>query len=276
MTLRFDWKFWVVLVATVAGVLVPVWLWRADLDARSVHIRKLSQTSLQPPESAKALDLRVTVAGAELEFPYLTVFELVNDGARPVIPSDFETPIEITSKNKAEIVRTSVTGTTPADLLPSLSVEGGVVKIKPMLLNPGDSVTIAVLTTREDPVFGSRARIAGIRTVPIVDTQRKVISTARMSFVVAAGLLCLVAANLVLDGWPTKGVKLRPRAAFVVFLVAMFGAALFVTEGLDSLGVEGFWPLAGIFIGGMLLSSLISSWLNRPKSLGSAQSGDAV
>lgn len=276
MTLRFDWKFWLVLVATLAGVLVPVWLWREDLDARSVHFRKLSQTSLQPPDSAKALDLRVTVGGAELQSPYLTVFELVNDGARPVAASDFEAPIEITSKNKAEIVRTSVTGTTPTDLLPSLSVEAGVAKIKPMLLNPGDSVTIAVLTTKEEPVFGSRARIAGIRTVPIVDAQRKTISPVRMSFVVAAGLLCLVAANLVFDGWPTRGVTLRPRASFVVFVVATFGAALFLTGGLDSLGIEGFWPLVGIFIGGMLLAGLVSSWLNRPKSVGGAQRSDAA
>jgi hypothetical protein len=276
MTIRFDWKFWVVLVATLAGVLVPVWLWRADLDARSLHFRKLSQTSLQPPDTAKALDLRVSVGGAELQAPYLTVFELVNDGARPVPATDFESPLEIASKNKAEIVRTSITGAKPADLAPSLSVEAGALKIKPMLLNPGDSVTIAVLTTKEEPIFTSRARIAGVRTVPIVDVQGKAMSPGRIAFTLIAGLLCFVAANLVVGAWPSEGVNLRPRASFAVFVVAAFGAAVFLTGGLESLGIEGFWPLMGTFIGCMLLTSLFASWLNRPELKTASAKADAV
>jgi len=267
MNIRFDWKFWVVLGATLAGVLVPVWLWRADLEARSVHIRKLSQTSLQPPDTAKGFDVRVSVGGSELQTAYLTVFELVNDGARPVSASEFESSIEITSKNKAEIVRASVTSTKPADLLPSISIDAGTVKIKPMLLNPGDLVTFAVLSTKDEPMFTSRARIAGVKTVPIVDAQSK--STPPLQIVISlfVGLTCFVAANLVLSAWPTDGVALRPRASFVMFMVAAFGAAVSLTAGLESVGVEGFWAYMGAFVGCMVLTSLVARWLNRPASI---------
>lgn len=81
--MRFDWKFWIPLIVALASVIVPVWLWQADLTAHSLHFKKISQTSLQPPATAKALDLKISVGGAELPTPYLTVFELINDGAKP-------------------------------------------------------------------------------------------------------------------------------------------------------------------------------------------------
>lgn len=262
------------MTATLAGVLVPVWLWRADLEARSLHFRKLSQTSLQPPDSAKVLDLRISVAGSEIQAPYLTVFELINDGARPVPASDFESPLEIMSKNKAEIVRASITAAKPADLTPTLLVEGGTLKIKPMLLNPGDSVTIAVLTTKDEPAFVSKARIAGVRTVPIVDVQTKAIAPSGVGFILLAGFICFVAANLVLGAWPTSGVRLRPRASFLIFMVAASGAAVFLTAVLEVLGIEGFWPLLVAFIACMLLTSLISTWFNRPVLVTASAEGD--
>ena len=266
-----------VLVATLAGVLVPVWLWKADLAARSLHFRKVSQTSLQPPDTAKALELKVSVAGAEIPTPYLTVFELVNDGTRPVPSSDFESPIELVPANKAVIARTSVTGTKPADLAPSLVADALSMKLKPMLLNPGDSVTIAVLTSGEaEPTFISRARIAGVQSVPIIDAQNKTPSPIRSGIILAAALLCLVGANLVIDGWPFQGVRLRPRAVFLIFMVSSTGAALFFTVTLETLGLNGFWPLIAAFVACMLITSPISSWLNRPEPKSSEASKGAV
>lgn len=266
MTIRFDWKFWVVLVATLAGVFVPVWLWKADLAARSLHFKKVSRTSLQPPDAAKTLELKVSVAGAELTKPYLSVFELVNDGSRPVLSSDFESPIELVPANKAVIVRASVTGATPPDLAPSLLAGAVFVKITPMLLNPGDSVTIAVLTTgEEEPIFSSRARIAGIQSVPIVDAYSKARSPVRVGMAIAGVLLWLVSANLVVDGWPSRGVRLRPRSAFLVFMASGVGASFLLIVALEALGINGFWSLLAAFVVCILITNLISRWLNRPE-----------
>ena len=276
MANRFDWKFWAVLVATLAGILAPVWLWRADLEARSLHVRKLSQTSLHPLDSSKALDLRVSVGGSELQDPYLSVFELANDRARPIPATDFESPFEITSNNKAQIIRASVTKVMPADLAPSVSLEGGVLKLKPMLLNPGDSITIAVLTTNEEPSFTPRARIAGIRSVSIVEPNPNNPSQVLIVFMGLAAAICLVAANLVVSGRPTKGVVLRPRASFLIFVVSGFTAGLLLSNGLEKLGFGGFWVHTGVFLGCMLLTSFIASWLNRPEPTQVTGRTDAV
>jgi hypothetical protein len=199
-----------------------------------------------------------------LQTAYLTVFELVNDGARPVPASDFESPIEIVSKNKAEIVRTIITNANPSDLAPIILLEDGSVKIKPMLLNPGDSVTLAVLSTKEEPMFSSRARIAGVRTVSILDAPKKAASPVYIAISLVAGLISFVAVNLVLGAWPSDGVTLRPRASFVVFMVAVFGATILLVAGLGMVGIEGFWPLLGVYVGCMLLTSVIARWLNSP------------
>ena len=263
--MRLDWKFWLVLAATLAGVLVPVWLWRADLGARSLHFRKISQTSLQPPDAAKTLDLRVSLAGAELSTPFLTVLELTNDGAKPVPSSDFETPIEVSPSNKATIVRASVTGTMPRELTPSLSVEAGAMRMKPLLLNPGDSITIAVLTTGEPPVLISRARVAGVSSVPILDEQIKSRSPVLLGLAFVAALLCFVTQMLVVDGWPSRGVSLRPRAAFAIFVPGSIGGVSLLNAGLEAFGIEGFWPLAASYAACVIVAAFVAAWLNRSK-----------
>lgn len=136
--------------------------------------------------------MTISLAGAELPTPYLTVFELVNDGAKPVPSADFESPIEIAVVNKAKIVRTSVTGTNPRDLSPDVSLDAGIVKIKPMLLNPGDSTTFAVLTSGEEPVFASRARIAGVPSVSIDETTSKAESPTRIAALALVALIFLL------------------------------------------------------------------------------------
>ncbi|MFJ7565438.1 hypothetical protein ACIQW9_00575 [Herminiimonas sp. NPDC097707] len=276
MKIRFDWKFWIPLGVTLASVIVPVWLWQADLTARSLHFKKISQTSLQLPATAKALDLKISAADAELPSPYLTVFELINDGAKPVPSSDFESPIEIIPSNAATVIRTSINGTNPRDLTPAVSVDAGLISIKPMLFNPGDSVTIAVLTTGEEPIFSSRARIVGIHTVPIIDAQPKAkISILFSLAMLLTALISFVALNLVLGGWPSAGVHLRPRSAFLIFILADGAAAVSIFAGLESFGVTGYLPILATLGCGVLVTGFMANWLNRaeaPVAISSDQS----
>ncbi len=265
MTFRFDWKFWVVLLITLAGVIVPVWLWRVDLAARSLHFRQISQSSLQPPDTAKALQLTIALAGVELKAPYLTVFELVNDGAKPISTSDFESPIEMVVTNKAGIIRATVTETSPPDLAPSVLVEDGKMKIKPMLLNPGDSMTVAILTTGEEPGFQPHARVAGVQSVPVTYSGKKSQSLFRTTIYLLAALLCAAASNISMVGWPSKGVDLRPRAAFLTFFVTTQAGALIIITTLDRLGVNGYWSAIGAYLACAFVASFPSSWLNRPR-----------
>lgn len=274
MSIRFDWKFLLTLLVALAGVLVPVWLWRADISARSLHIKKISQTSLQPPDSAKALSLTISIAGAELHTPYLTVFELVNDGAKPVPSSDFESSIEISTANAAKIVRTTLTNTTPKDLLPDVVLESGIVRIKPILLNPGDSATFAVLTSGDAPSFVSRARIAGVPSVPIDEETSKTKSPRITATFSIFALAFFAISYLTYDGWTAKGCHLRPRAAFFVSFITFTSGAAMSMGFAESLGYSGAWP--AIILGGvaLLIAGYFGIWLNASKetSVGNSES----
>lgn len=264
MKMRFDWKFWITLLITFASVVVPIWLWQADISSRSIHFKKISQTSLQPPDTAKALDLKMSVDNAELPAPYLTVFELINDGARPISSSDFESPIEIVSTNAAVIVRTSINEKNPLDLAPIITLDNGLIRIKPMLLNVGDSVTIAVLTTGGEPKFLSRARIAGVQSVPILDAKPKSKLPIWVGLIlIITALLSLVVLNLVIGGWPFKGVHLRARSAFLIFLLADASAAICVIFGLEAFGVDGLMLTALVLGVGIFLTLPVAKWMNR-------------
>ncbi len=268
MKIKFDWKFWIVLVFTVAGVLVPVWIWKADMTARALHFRKISQTALHPPDTAKALGLKILAAGTEVPVPYLTVFELANDGAKPILAADFESPIElIPASKKATIVRASVTGVKPSDILPTLEIDSGAVKIKPMLTNSGDVVTIAVLTSgEEEPSFSARARIAGISQISIIDDEARKPSLLRSMILIGPIVLCLAVASIAMDGWVRTGVHIRPRAATAVAAVSALAGGGLLAFLLSSFGDYGFKEITiatSIF---MFIGILVGNWLNKVES----------
>jgi hypothetical protein len=164
---RLDWKFYVTLFATLAGVVVPIWLWRADVQARSLQLRVASQTSLEPDVPKTVSGLKLSVDGANIDRPFLTVLELMNDGSRPIPATDYEDSIQILVGEGARLIRTQITDVQPKDLQPKLSSDGGKLLISPLLLNPGDTMTLAIITAGDKPTFKVHARIAGIQSVVV-------------------------------------------------------------------------------------------------------------
>jgi hypothetical protein len=247
MNKRIDWKFLVVLIATVAGVLVPVWLWRADLTSRAMHFRVGSIVSLQPQGQAALDGLALTIDDVKIDSPYLTVLEMHNDGSRPVPASEFEGPIQILAAPPTKIVRARLVKSTPKDLPLRLKIEGEQISIQPLLLNPGDTFEIAVLTSGPAPTFRPMARIAGIRDLPMITDADE---TPRYRYLLSGILLltaliaALPAGMLIWNGF-SKNVTLLPRAALLIALVTGSTAALLVQNALKLVGLEGFWPYLG-------------------------------
>lgn len=171
--MTIDWKFFVMLLVTIAGIAVPVWLWRADLSSRSLTVRIVSQTALQPEGVAGVPGLKVSVDGTELLKPFLTVVEVTNDGSRPIASAEFEEPISITVEKGQQVARAQVTSSMPSDLNPKVSVGQDKVSISPLLLNPGDLISMAIVTSGDSPRIGARSRVNGIKTINLEDRSAK-------------------------------------------------------------------------------------------------------
>jgi hypothetical protein len=70
--MRLDWKFFLMLLVTLLGVGVPVWLWQYDLRAKSLAVRVVSSVDLHTPQASSLPGLELTLNGVKIAAPVLT------------------------------------------------------------------------------------------------------------------------------------------------------------------------------------------------------------
>ena len=247
MPFAVDLKFLSTLLAAVAGIVVPIWLWRADLTSKSMQIRTISQTPLANQITQSVSGLSVSLDGLPLENPYLTVIEITNTGSRPIQTADFEGDIEIASSEKSAIVRVQVTATSPQSLRPSVGLENGNARIKALLLNPNDAITLSILSKNQAPSFSARARIAGVSTIEFETTpkSRRLVSSTSAKLTIGAALMLnyfivMVAAMR----WPSRSLS-RSTLYFVGITSGMVSIPTMADLFIDDLG---FSPLRAMLI----------------------------
>lgn len=267
MRMLSDWRFVVTFIATVAGVVVPIWLWQADLHSKSLAIHLVSKVALQQGAQDALPGLQISVDGARLENPHLLIFEIRNDGTKPIPASDFESPIDIRLADSASFVRSRVTRRSPVDLEAEVTTEKQRIGIKPILLNPKDMLTITAITTGETPALSTRARIVGISSIALDDrTEAKLSGTQRLADLataVAFFISCMLAYRGAMGG---DGVLLRQRAAVFIAFVAGVAGSVRLIDLLDELQISGFWYFMGYVLLLMFLSSLAASLINRRRT----------
>jgi hypothetical protein len=239
MPTSFDWKFIFSLLAALAGVLVPVWLWQVELSARSIAVRLVSSVALQPETTSTIPDLQISVDGVKLESPYLSTLELVNSGTKPIPSSDFESPIELLVYEGAQIVRARIASTRPTDVHGEITIDKQSVKLQPLLLNSKDSLTFAVITSGNAPTFASRARIAGISKIAFEDVTRKKLdwNTAAVLLPVALISFVMYMVFLVALIRPTAVTLVRPISVLVMLSCAI-ASALSLRRASEALQIE--------------------------------------
>jgi len=185
-----DWKFFITLVATLAGVVVPVWLWQADMSSKSVSVSVISTAELR--KDVQLAGLGVTIDGRSIDNPTVVELSLKNTGSRPIASADFEGPLEILVSSPAVFLRADPKGVSPPDLKPTIETTPRALKLTPLLLNPRDTFQITVLLDGRTPTFSAAARISGVSTVQVIDEMAE--KRSRKSIlraVLATGLLYL-------------------------------------------------------------------------------------
>lgn len=165
--MRLDWKFLLMLLVTLLGIGVPVWLWQYDLRAKSLAVRVISSVDLHTPQASSLPGLQLTLNGAKVDAPVLTTLELTNDGSKPIPSTDFEGSLELVIAAGAKALEAKVATVEPTSLSATLETDTQVVRLKPLLLNPNDKITINILTSGQTPSIAPRARIAGVSDVKL-------------------------------------------------------------------------------------------------------------
>ncbi len=247
--MNFDWKFLVTIIATIAGILVPVWLWQADLGARSLSVRLVSTISLQSPQITSIPDIQISIDGVNVNSPYLSTLTILNDGSKPISAGDFESVLELSVEENAGIIRARVVSVAPPNLKAEIKTEKNSLHLSPLLLNPGDRLTIAFITSGGPPVFHAAARIAGIKEINFEDGTKRRESWWRILFYSLTALFAYVlywiygAALL-----KPESVRLNRVLAIITMLVCgLYSGAkinwIYGAMGFDIDGVN-FWIIA--------------------------------
>lgn len=184
---NWDWKFVATTVIAIAALVVP----QIDLSSRSLTVRLLSSSALQPALNIQ--NLQISLNGQNVESPYVSTIELANTGSKPITSADFDGALKILISNDAKLVSAEITSTTPKNIPVQVSTSAGTMAISPFLSNPKDSVTIAAITSGTRPEFEVRARIVGVNEVAFEDTTTRSSSHLSALYGVAAsfGLLFL-------------------------------------------------------------------------------------
>lgn len=238
--MKLDWKFIVGLLIALAGVVVPIWLWQMDRGAHSLKLQLVSSVSLSVEKKIAIPELKISLDGKEIENPVLSVLELINNGSKPIPSADFESPISLMIDSGAHIIKARVIEATPKDLNVTLDTTSSAIKISPMLLNPGDKISLSVLTAGPDGVqFFPQSRIAGISKINYQNqTERRPrwIVGGFFVFVGVIGIVLYFLAALALI-WPNTFLVSRPLAALTTG-VAVFSGTQFLTQGFQFWLVE--------------------------------------
>ncbi|WP_293127530.1 hypothetical protein [Okeania sp. SIO1I7] len=98
---------------------------------------------------------------------HLTVLRVTNSGNIPVTPSDFIRPISfifIEVQSATEIVNTEIFNATEL-LRPIIKTTKNIVELEPLLMNPGDSFDISILSFSVSHHFNIDSRIVGVKNL---------------------------------------------------------------------------------------------------------------
>jgi len=183
----WDWKFIATTMIAIAALVVP----QIDLSSRSLTVRLLSSSPLQPALNIQ--NLQISLNGQNVESPYVSTLVLMNTGSKPITSADFDGALQIQMANDAKLISAEITSTAPKNIPAQVTTSGNKAAISPFLSNPKDSVTIAVITSGPRPGFEVRARIVGINEVGFEDTTVRKSSywSSVIGLLISSGLIFL-------------------------------------------------------------------------------------
>ena len=258
-----SWKFYVALFVALLGVAIPVWLWRSDLQSKSLTLKVVSQTNLTPDVPSSISGINLTFGGVAILNPHLTVLELVNDGAKPVTASDYESSLEIEVVKGAPLVRAQVAGARPHYLKPKVAVNGQIISVGPLLLNPEDSITLALVTSGKQPTFDVRARVEGVGDVKVASVAKDGDEPSRFQLWLGGVLsFVLLTCYGIITPRALVGKPIGSAVLFITGMVCAPAAVLLLVPLARSLDLEK-WEATILFTVTTTVAFLIAHFVER-------------
>ncbi|SEC39776.1 hypothetical protein SAMN04490185_1350 [Pseudomonas frederiksbergensis] len=250
-----DWKFALTSLIAIVSVVIPFYFWKADFTAHSLTVRLVSSSDLELPSDSKIHDLQITVNGSKIDSPHIYSLALINTGSKPILSADFETSLEVRTKNDSKLITAQITGSDPAGIPAKVSIEENRLKFLPFLSNPKDQVTVTIVSSGPLDLV-AHARIAGVRDIIFEDmTQNQSRPfTASLTGVVAVTSLTFYLFFLGITDFRSV-TKIGPMIKIPTTMVCVMSGVYFASKTCSELGLTGY------FIAGMMFLIFALAWV---------------
>lgn len=171
------WQFAGALLSAVA-IVVTVWI--AWSQRRNKRLTYRMRTSQLVSVDAQIHDrIKITYEEQPIVDVRLAELSFKSAGNIPIVPSDFVKPLQCDFGASSRVLTAEITATEPEDLGAVIRWHGdgtditdtARVEVEPLLLNPGDGVSIRCLVT-DSTGFDVVGRISGVKTIEREQVQR--------------------------------------------------------------------------------------------------------
>jgi len=192
------------LLLAVLAVLVPCALYVMSQRRKAVAVALVANRTLVTRNAR--FPMGVTYRGTALSQPRLLVLAIANVGNVPVEADDYESPLRVELR-RTRVLDAAVSRTYPQDLRAELVHSDDALELRPLLMNPGDSVEVQCLL---DGPLGSQdivpgGRISGVAFVPLLSVPRtswdQPYRVPRLETVISIAAAGLLSALLAWPAW---------------------------------------------------------------------------
>lgn len=163
-------------IATSCGIAVSLVLWILNLRTKELSYEITARTPLISVKEEVQDKIQISFQGQPVDDVHLVVIKIANSGNVPIRSSEFEGKFAITLAGDMNVLLAEVLETKPASLLERCRVDDnivpliagvnkGEVPLRPLLLNPRDSITIKMLVSPAPNSVQLGAHIEGIASI---------------------------------------------------------------------------------------------------------------
>jgi hypothetical protein len=162
-------------IATAIAASISTYLWFLN-KSKNLSYEIVRNQSLINVKGGVRQRIKVTFDQHQIANVELVVIRLISSGHVAIVPGDYQVPVSIRLNSDAHILTADVVETNPGDLDDRFRTTEGATQlvelqgqsklvIKPILLNPGDSVTLQLLVKNYSSIVSISGHISGVRQI---------------------------------------------------------------------------------------------------------------
>jgi hypothetical protein len=163
---NLDWKWiWGILITIIIGIL-PFIISIPSSRNKSLAVKEnFNSQIVSISNDSLRKNLTFFYKDKRLDNLYTIEISLVNDGAETINKQDFEKPLIIKFDSPSKIFSYEVVRSNPTNINYHINSDSNSLSIEPMLINPGDELTIGILISNLSKIPTIDGRISGIKEV---------------------------------------------------------------------------------------------------------------